>query len=87
MIEKGRTIEKYLSSSNSRNSPETTTLWARIKDDPKSIISDMSLIEKELVENPKSVFFGPTIGTRLRFKSIPCYIESASDSLYKESWE
>ena len=86
MIEKGRTIEKYLSSSDPVTSPETSKLWTRIKGETKSIESDMNLIERELVENPKSVFFGPTLGTRLRFKSIPCYIESASESLYKESW-
>jgi hypothetical protein len=85
IIEKGRFAEKYFSSSDPVKNTEAAILWDRIKDRPTSMESDMNLIEKELLNNPKSVFFGPVLGTRLRFKSIPCYIEASSGSLYKVS--
>lgn len=83
IIEKGRFAEKYFSFSDPVKNPEAAVLWDRIMARPASVESDMNLIEKELLNNPKSVFFGPVLATRLRFNSIPCYIEASSGSLYK----
>ena len=83
IIEKGRFAEKYFSSSDPVKNTEAAILWDRIVAQPTSMESDMNLIEKELLNNQKSIFFGPVLGTRLRFKSIPCYIEVSSGSLYK----
>ncbi len=85
IIEKGRFAEKYFSSSDPVKNPEAAILWDRIMARPASVESDMNLIEKELLNNPKSVFFGPVLATRLRFNSIPCYVEASSGSLYKVS--
>ena len=83
IIEKGRFAEKYLSSSDPVKNPDGSVIWNRIKDNRKSFEADVSKIEKLLLADSKSIFFGPTLGTILRLKSIPCHIDTSSGSLYK----
>ena len=83
IIEKGRFAEKYFSSSDPVKNPEGSILWNRIRNNRKSIESDVATIESVLMADQKFVFFGPTIGTTLRFNSIPCHVEASSGSIYK----
>jgi hypothetical protein len=71
------------SSSDPTKNPEGAILWSRMLANRKLIESDVGKIEQDLLDDPKMVFFGPTIATILRFKSIPCHIEASSGSIYK----
>ena len=58
-------------------------LWQRTKNDANSFSEDYGYIEKMILENPMTVFYGSKLFTDWELKNFPCLIETTSNVLGK----
>ena len=80
VVEAGTSSVSYFNTSNSKTNQAATTIWSRTS---KIKLLDEFHIEDELLQNAKSVYFGPLLITIIKFKSIPCRVAITSTSIVK----
>jgi hypothetical protein len=73
----------FLSNADTKIDENQALLWQRTKNDSRSFSEDYGYIEKQILENPKTVFFGPKLFTNWELKNFPCLIDVTSSILGK----
>ena len=73
----------FLSDADITINKEQALLWQRTKNDTNSFADDYGYIEKMILENPMTVFFGPKLFTDWELKNFPCLIDTTSIVLGK----
>ena len=73
----------FLSDADTAVNKDQALLWKRTKNDTSSFADDYGYIEKMILENPLTVFFGPKLFTDWELKNFPCLIDTTSNVLGK----